>query len=188
MRKSNEGDAGSIDTPRVVPDRVPLDVSHPHLNEFMHLLPALNSESERGRVLIACSYLDALLRDIINSALRETKESLQLLEGFNAPLGTLGSRATAAYAMGLITSNEFRECETLRKVRNKFAHNVHASFDLPDIKALCKNLTMSAKDYDNVVVDAKGQYTTAAVCLILNLTNRPTFVEKRPRISDEWPY
>lgn len=169
------------------PDRVPLEVSHPHLKDFFRFLPALNKESDRGRVLISCSYLDEMLREIILAFLRNTKQSLQLVEGFNAPLGTFSARATAAYAMGLITSVEFRECEILRKIRNRFAHDVHASFTTQDIIDLCKNLTMSAQPYDKVVVDARGQYTTAAVALIMTWTNRPVYASRNRLLEQDWP-
>src|SRR5258708_18194129 len=89
-------------------DRVSIEVSHPHLKDFLRFLPELNKESDRGRVLISCSYLDQMLREILLAFLRDTKLSLQLVEGFNAPLGTFSARATATYAMGLITNRDYK--------------------------------------------------------------------------------
>jgi mannitol operon repressor len=78
------------------------------------------------------------------------------LEGFNAPLGTLSTRASAALALGLIREREFKEVDTLRRVRNRFAHNVHISFDSQDVDALCRNLTLSARSGDSSKDDARG--------------------------------
>lgn len=167
--------------------QTPLEGSHPHLKEFARFLPELNKESDRGRVLISCSYLDELLRNVLLAFLFDAKESVRLVEGFNAPLGTFSTRASATFALGLISSDEFQECDTLRKIRNRFAHDVHASFDTPDIVSLCKNLTMSAKDYGTVVVDARGQYTTAAISLIMNWTNRAAYVKTQRRTETAWP-
>jgi mannitol operon repressor len=46
---------------------------------------------------------------------------------------------------------------------------------------------MAAQDYDDVVVDARGRYTTAAVALIMNLTNRPAYVSRKRRKPEDWP-
>jgi mannitol operon repressor len=169
------------------PERVPFEVSHPHLTEFTRFLPELNKESDRGCVLISCSYLDEMMRRILLAFLIERAGTKRLIEGFNAPLGTFSTRTAAAYALGLITEREFRECETLRRIRNRFAHDVHASFDAQDIRDMAHALTMAAQDYGDVVVDARGRYTTAAVFLILGLTNRPTYVSRKRRTLEDWP-
>ncbi len=76
----------------------------------------------------------------------------------------------------------------MRKIRNRFAHDIHVSFDDQQMKDLCRNLTFKANDYGEVVVPAKGQFTTAATGLILNLTNRPHYLSQRRLTSQAWPY
>ncbi|MGD9657693.1 MAG: transcriptional regulator [Methylocystis sp.] len=127
------------------------------------------------------------MRRILLGFFNEADSSLKLVEGFNAPLGTFSTRTAAAYSLGLISNEEFKECETLRRIRNRFAHDVHTSFDTQDIRDLCKNLTKAAKSYGDVTVDARGQYTTAAVALILQLTNRPAYVSRKRRNIEDWP-
>src|SRR5690348_11135279 len=77
--------------------------THPHLRDFLPLLDQLNKESERGAVVLSCSFIEDQLRNIIQSFLIDGDEAQKLVEGFNAPLGTFSARATAAYAMGLIS-------------------------------------------------------------------------------------
>jgi mannitol operon repressor len=48
----------------------------------------------------------------------------------------MSTRTAAAYSLGLIHEREFKELEILRRVRNRFAHGVHVSFDMQDVKAL----------------------------------------------------
>lgn len=134
--------------------------THPHLKEFLPFLDAHNKESTRGAVLIACSYLEELLGDVINAFLLLGSDKEQLLTGFNAPLGTFSARIKAAHCMGLISNNERDDCDTLRRIRNEFAHNHKASIKDQKIVDLCKNLHASAKSYDDVVISAKGQLTT----------------------------
>ncbi len=171
-----------------MPDERPFEETHPHLREFTAFLKELNKESERGAVLISAAMIDDLLERTILAFLMDHAEAKKLLDGFNAPLGTLAARALAAFSLVLLSETEYRDCERLRKVRNAFAHNVHMSFEDQSVKDICKNLELSAKDYGEVRVDARGQYTSAATALILNLTNRPHYAAQRRLKFRGWPY
>lgn len=162
--------------------------THPNLKEFAPFLDDLNGESERGAVLISVSYLERQLKEIISAFLCEGDASSRLLEGFNAPLGTLAARAAAAAALGLISGREYKELETIRKIRNQFAHDHRTSFSDPGVVNRCRNLAFSAKDYGDVVVDSRGQFTTAALALVLKLTNRSHYVSKKRLKLEDWPY
>jgi mannitol operon repressor len=52
--------------------------------------------------------------------------------------------------------------------------------------SLCAQLQMAAKPYAEVTVNTRGQFTSAAVSLILNLTNRPHYVGQRRLQAVEW--
>ncbi len=164
-----------------------------YLKEFIALLDKLNEESQRGAVLVAVSFLDDLLRRCLQNFLLDEEKSKALWEGFNAPLGTFSARVLSAYALGIISRQECDECETLRKIRNDFAHNLHASFSDQRIVDLCSNLRMRAADYHHpelgeVKVHAQGQFSTAAVALISRLYNRPHYVKQRRIVFKEWPH
>jgi mannitol operon repressor len=168
--------------------RVPFEVSHPHLKEFVNFLPELNKESDRGCVMVACSYLDELLRRILLAFFVEVDTSSELVEGFNAPLGTMSTRVAAAYSLGLISEREFTEMGIVRRIRNRFAHGVHVSFGAQDIRDLCRNLTMSAPGSESGPAGARALYGISAACLILNLTNRPAYVAEKRLKAAAWPY
>lgn len=165
-----------------------LEETHPHLKDFLAFLDHLNNESDRGRVLIAASMLDDLLQQIIRSILIPGKSTDRLTIGFNAPLGTFSSKIEIAFAMGVISEREYKDIVTIKNIRNKFAHNIAVSFDDNAIIDLCKNLYNSAKDYGDVVVGARAQFTTAATSVILHLTNRPHYVSKSRLTYQAWPY
>ena len=82
-----------------------------------------NGESDRGAVLVAASRLDEVLKGILLAYLRDTKSASDLLDGFNAPLGTFSARAAACHAMGLIDDTEFSDISRIRKIRNTFGHH-----------------------------------------------------------------
>jgi mannitol operon repressor len=159
----------------------------PHLREFETFLDVLGKESDRGAVLISAVMIDDLLERSILGFLIKCEETKRLLNGFNAPLGTLSSRSLAAFALGLLSESEYKECERLRKIRNIFAHDFKVTFEDQSVKDLCANLEYAAPSYDMVVVDAKGQYVTAAVGLIASLTNRPAYAAQRRLKYGKWP-
>ena len=169
-------------------DHGPLPDTHPHLKEFAPFLDDLNRESERGAVLISVSYLERQLKEIVSAFLCEGEASERLLEGFNAPLGTLAARGAAAAALGLISAREYRELNTIRNIRNQFAHDHRTRFSDQGTVDRCRNLAFSANNYGDVVVDSRGQFTTAAVALILNLANRSHYVSEKRLKFENWPY
>lgn len=168
-------------------DEKRLAEEYPHLKDFFPMLNLLNKESHRGAALIACSYLDNQLHAILEAFMLEGTHAQKLLNGFNAPLGTFAARIAAACALGLISADETRECDLLRKVRNEFAHKIDASFDDERITALTRELKYSARDYGDVVVGSFGKFNTAAVGLILNLTNRAHYVARERLTLRSWP-
>lgn len=160
-------------------DTMPIDEllkSHPHLKEFLPFLDTHNAESPRGAVMVACAFLDEQLRGIIDAYLIENSDKALLLDGFNAPLGSFSARIKAAHCLGLISDVERDDCDTLRKVRNEFAHGHRVTFDDQKVVDLCNNLHHSAKPYGDVEVSVFGLFSSAAVGLALALLNRAHYV------------
>lgn len=170
----------------MVDNRRPFSETHPHLIGFSDFLDDFNKETERGAALAAATILDDQLGKIIEAFLIPNKGSQALLSGFNAPLGSFSARIATAFGLGLISEAEYRECELIRKVRNEFAHQIKVSFATEKVVSLCAQLQTAAKPYAGVKVSTRGQFTTAAICLILNLTNRPHYVGQRRLQSVEW--
>lgn len=173
----------------MVEPKKPLSEPHPHLKEFTDFLAEFNKESERGNVLIAMAMLDDMLEKIISAFLVDTPEVKKLFEGFNAPIGTISARSLCAFALGLLSKEEYQECDRLRKIRNDFAHQVHASFADQAIKDRCQHLHFSIKGEDNSRPDyARSLFITSAISLILNLTNRAHYAKTRRLKYQDWPY
>lgn len=164
----------------------PLAETHPHLKDFAEFLPDFNKETERGAALAAAAFVDDLLQRTIAAFLLKGDSGEKLLEGFNAPLGSFSARITAAHALGLISDIERGECDLIRKIRNEFAHKVKMTFEDERVKGLCSSFVLSAKPYADVTVSSRGAFSTAAVALILNLTNRPHYVSQKPLKFRDW--
>jgi len=81
--------------------------TEPEIQELAKFLSEFNKESDRGASLIAASYLEETLEEILRNFFSESEESEKLLSGFNAPLGTFSAKISAAYSLGLLQENEF---------------------------------------------------------------------------------
>lgn len=172
------------ETPLTSPN--PLD--QPHLRRFRALLNEMNRESPRGMVLISGSLLDEHLADCIKARMVDHSAVSKLTSGFNAPLGTFSARIAAALALGLISEDEHHDLEIIRGVRNDFAHRIEIGFDNPSVTDRCASLRLAAQDYGQVVVGAEGQFSTAAVAMIMRLTNRAEYAARRRLTIESWPY
>jgi hypothetical protein len=164
-----------------------LKKTHPHLEEFWPFLQALNKESPRGKVLISTGFVEEQLKRVILAFMLDESTSRELFEGGNAPLGTLSSRISAAYALGLITHDEWHDLHLIRRIRNDFAHQVTTTFETPAVVSRCRELRSKAPDYPGVTVGSAGQFETAAVAIIVSLISRPHYVAKERRASKPWP-
>lgn len=166
---------------------------NPHLDGFWPYLEKLREESDRGAVLISTGYLEQQLKDILLAFMVDDTNVSKLLEGGYAPLGSFSSRIAACYAFGLLSENEHYDLHQLRKIRNDFAHDLHTSFETQSVIDRCAMLRHKVHDYTSeergeVVIDAPGQFRTAAVGLIMNLTNRAHYVAKERRTAKSRPY
>jgi mannitol operon repressor len=157
----------------------------PEYRDFAAMLEELNAETDRGVVLVATAFVDDLLGRLLAAFLLENESSEILLNGFNAPLGTLATKIAGCHAMGLITDGERLECHLLRRVRNEFAHQVKASFADNKIRDLCSNLTISEAVKESTK-SPRQQFARAAITLMVGLLNRPHYVRQRPLKYGQW--
>lgn len=78
----------------VIPDDE-LKKKYPHLEKFWPYTEVINNESPRGKVLVSTGFLEEQLKEVLLAFMLENKDAEELVEGGNAPLGTLSSRITA---------------------------------------------------------------------------------------------
>jgi mannitol operon repressor len=155
----------------------------PHFKGFLAALQELNKETDRGVALVATSFLDKLLKDVLAAFLIENASAKALLSGFNAPFGSFSTRIAGCLAMGLITDREAEQCDILRKVRNRFAHEVEVNFNADSVKGLCNNLLVPERDKHG---DARRKFMSASMMVLIALLNRPFEVGKRRLTCGKW--
>ena len=153
----------------------------PEILRLATFLHGFYEETDRGAVLMAASILDEVLLSVIRAFLIESPATEQLIEGFNAPLGTFSSRINAAYAMGLIEDREYIEVEAIRRIRNLFGHSWESiSFDHPKVKGQIDKLPFEREK-------PRGKLNSTVANLLGDWLWREHFVKKERRILKEWP-
>jgi mannitol operon repressor len=174
------------------------------IKDYSAFLGEFQGETDRGCALVALALMDERLKEILYAFLAETKTSKDLIDGFNAPLGTLSARIKACHSLGLISESEYSNLDTLRRVRNEFAHATHGiSFDDPTVSKLCNKITArftiagdfpSVEDHQKEVERVFGTPTPrklfiqAAITLSLHLMYRSRWVALERRVVKDWPY
>jgi DNA-binding MltR family transcriptional regulator len=135
------------------------------------VIGAMLNESHRGSVLLGTSLLEKYLKELLHRFMvpAETRQDDDDIFGKNGFLGTFSSRIKLSYRLGLISEDEYRDLEVIRRIRNTFAHELlNASFDNQSISSKCDNLTTArrigeATGFGQGAV-SKFQITVALLC------------------------
>lgn len=135
--------------------------------EFTAFRQALTKESDRGCALFAAAYLDKALSDLLYlSLVADKKIEKDLFEG-SAPLATFSSRIKLAFYLGKISAQSRFDLDTIRGIRNTFAHHAaDVSFDTQSIADKTRNLHFS---YHEKTARPRAHFTASACGLLAML-------------------
>jgi DNA-binding MltR family transcriptional regulator len=108
---------------------------------FTAFRKALTAESDRGCALFAAAYLDRALSDLLFVSLVGNKNIEDDLFRGNAPLSSFSARIKMAFYLGKLSPSARRDLETIRSIRNDFAHHPeYIDFTVQSVKDRCDNL------------------------------------------------
>jgi hypothetical protein len=90
---------------------------------FQRYLKTISEESDRGAVLVGASLLDdALGKALKKKLVSATKNEDSLFDGGYSPLRSFAAKVELAFRLGLITRKTKQMLDTVRNLRNDFAH------------------------------------------------------------------
>lgn len=142
----------------------------PIIDELNSLLEVLHEHDDRALVLTLAAFAEDTLKKLLIGYMREEKQAKELVEGFNAPLGTFAARSKAALVMGLIHREQYDDLEVLRRIRNAFAHDWQGvSFDRNDIKALIGQLHAYTLDHTEIGGDGRDKLRGTLTTILIEL-------------------
>jgi hypothetical protein len=118
----------------------PIDVD---INDYHQIFEMFHSESDRGAVVLAGSYIENYLGIYLCS--RMTDKSLEKeIFGANGALSTFSQRIDFSQAFGFLTKEQCAELRLIKKIRNHFAHHPkNASFTDEKVKNWVDSLKSS---------------------------------------------
>jgi hypothetical protein len=95
-------------------------------DELREFMTELLNESDRVAVIIGGARLDLALEQLLVSFLAPSPKDDDLFE-VDRPLGSFGAKIDLAHRLRLIPTVWARSLHLIRKLRNAFAHEVHAT-------------------------------------------------------------
>jgi hypothetical protein len=113
----------------------------------------LEGQSDRGLVIVGAAGLDVVLEGLLSAHLNDEVKREEMF-GPNGPLGEFSSRIKMAASLGLISKDERRELELVRRIRNKTAHEVNATLSGDSLRDLCMTLVLGTRLYAPKVIPA----------------------------------
>jgi hypothetical protein len=116
---------------------------HFRLNEMLFEFAKLfdyAEASDRAVAIVGPAFLDNLLTEMLISFLVDDSTEVARLMQPEGPLGTFGSKVSACYCLGLIGETVKSDLRLVAKVRNRFAHDLRATFLDEKIAAWCGGL------------------------------------------------
>jgi len=162
---------------------------NPKIEVFSKFLREFQDETDRGAAIIAVSMLDEKLKEILYDFFIDCKQTKDLLDGYNTPLGTFSSRLNLAYSLGLISDYEYQDCNIIRQIRNDFAHKFELDFSFNNqrIKDLCWNLKAPTPgDKETFRDKPRMLFINGVTLLYVNWLYREEHVRKRRLKRPDW--
>ena len=159
------------------------------------LVKEFEAETDRGAVLVGAAFLEHQLGELLTRYFVDDAKIVAELLNPGGPAGTFSSRIKLAYCIGLLRPDQFRDLETVRKLRNEFAHTFDkASFRHARARDLCANLQqislmelqrgkMSEKE-QKILIDAyktaREKFIGNVIHLIIGLAVRADRIAHQP--------
>lgn len=111
------------------------------INTLNKLLQTLGEETDRGLALSIAAFAEECLERLLKQFMADVPATSKLLDGYSAPLGTFSSKINAASALGLCNEGVTNSLNTIRSIRNDFAHTWEPlSFSEQSIRDKVNNL------------------------------------------------
>lgn len=159
-------------------DQEPLDI-----RDLQRLYDTFREETDRGAAIVGAAYLDESLKELIAAFLVDKVDEADKLLG--RPLSSFWSRIVASYCMGLISDDECADLDTIRDVRNLFAHEGRQmAFEEPDIERRCDELVLWRPYADLfALASARSRFVFATTTLLRQLGMRALRARRDRRVT-----
>jgi hypothetical protein len=145
----------------------------------------LEGTSDRSAAIIAAAAVDRFLEEaILGRLVRNDEDTKANLIATGGALDGFFAKIHLGFALGLYSDKYVRELETIRKIRNCFAHSAKSiTFDTSPIAAECN--TLSARKYMGGNASNRKRYVAACQAAIMLLLI-PKFVKVATGLTQKY--
>ncbi len=105
----------------------------------------LEHDSDRAAGIVGAVLVEDSLTTLLQSRLWRDEDLVHELFRASGPLGAFSVKINMGFLMGLYSPAARKEMDTIKEIRNEFAHRVARSFSFERIRDLANNLSMSEK-------------------------------------------
>lgn len=118
----------------------------------------IDLKSDRAMVVTSASILDTQLEMLLRKFMIEDNKIEERLFNNTSALSTFSAKNSMCYYLGIISKYEFENIEIIRKIRNRFAHEIEIKKmnDDQSIIDLCNNLTLPKELYMPETIQVKN--------------------------------
>jgi len=118
----------------------------------------LEHDSDRAAGLVGAVFVEESLTALVQSRMYRDKDTVDELYRPSGPLGALSVKIDLGFLLGLYTEAARKELETIKNIRNEFAHYIARDFAYGRIRDLTNNLTIAERtDFFVSGVPDRGQ-------------------------------
>ncbi len=117
----------------------------------------LVSETDTGIAIVSAAYFDECLSKLFALHIDKSSQNVfRSITDFNGPLGTFSSRIDMAFGFSLISKKSHQRLNSIRKIRNRFAHTpFHFSFNSEIVKILIQAIDINHKRFVDEIRKSK---------------------------------
>ncbi|GMO96259.1 MltR family transcriptional regulator [Bradyrhizobium sp. TM239] len=109
--------------------------------ELDRALHDIDASPDRAAAIVAAAFIERHLELALKARLVQDDTYLKDMFRSSGPLGSFSSKIRMAYLLGICSKETTRDLETIKNIRNAFAHDVLiAGFDNQRINDLTENL------------------------------------------------
>lgn len=137
-------------------------------DQWKEWMEEFKSESDRACAVLGPAVLDSQLYHLLKDYfVNDPTKTEKLFEGPAGPAANFSSRINLAYALGFISPDELYDLNIIRKIRNKFAHELHGlTFSIQHISDLCRKLKYPDKAaLSDMVLNDRDRFVLTVVLL-----------------------
>jgi DNA-binding MltR family transcriptional regulator len=151
-----------------------LITKRPTVESINEAMRELDTDGPRGAVILG----SALVEDVLRAAILYHMNNLSSAEydqlfSATAPLGSFSGKAKIAYAFGLIGPKTRDDLDSLRELRNAFAHaHIVFSFESKEVSDKVRKLNCVAKLTDKDSMEIRKLFRTAVRVLLIHLISK----------------